>query len=66
LSGFWVLPIEIGLLRAEKMEVVLLGMLIPFPHTACKVGDPVVRGFSLTIDIAGWSPDVPVSLGIVF
>ena len=52
--------------RAEEMEVVLLGVFIPFPNTPCEVGDPIVGSFALTVNIPSWSPDVPVSLGVIF
>jgi hypothetical protein len=64
LSSFWIFPIEIGLFRAEEMEVVLLGVFIP--NTPCEVGDPIVGSFALTVNIPSWSPDVPVSLGVIF
>ena len=66
MSGFWVLPVEVRLLWAEEMEVVFLSVFIPLPHAACKVGDPVVRLFALAVDIAGWPPDVPVALWVIF
>lgn len=66
MSSFWIFPIEIGLFRAEEMEVVLLGVFIPFPNTPCEVGDPIVGGFALAVNIPSWSPDVPVSLGVIF
>jgi hypothetical protein len=66
LSSLWIFPIEIGLFGAEEMEVILLGVFIPFPNTPCKVGDPIVGGFALAVNIPSWSPDVPVSLGVIF
>ena len=60
-----VLPVQVGLLWAEQMEVVLLCVFVPFPDTACEVGNPVVGRLAFTVDIASWAPDVPVTLGVV-
>jgi hypothetical protein len=62
----FVLPVQVGLLRAEEMEVVLLCVLVPLPDAACEVGYPVVWSFADAIFIASWAPDVPVTLGVVF
>lgn len=66
MSRFGVFPVEVRLLGAKEMQIVFLGMFIPLPHTTCKVADPVVGSFALAVDITSWSPDVPVSLGVVF
>jgi hypothetical protein len=66
LSSFGIFPVEIGLLWAEKMEVVLFCLRIPGPGTAEEVADPVVWRLALAINIASRSPDVPVTLGVVF
>ena len=39
-----VLPVQIRLLLAEKMEIEVLAVTDPFPGAPCKGGDPVGRG----------------------
>lgn len=48
------------------MKVILLGVVIPLPRAASKVAHPVVWRLPFTIDEFCRSPNVPVSLGIVF
>ena len=60
-----VLPVEIGLLGTEQMEIVLFGLRIPLPGAAAKVAEPVVGGLTFPVDITGWTPNIPVALGVV-
>lgn len=38
--------------------------LVPLPRRASKPSPPVVGGSANSGDDAGWSPDVPLSLGV--
>jgi hypothetical protein len=66
LAGLFVLPVQVRLLGAEKVEIVLLCVLVPFPDTACEVRDPVIGGLAFAVNIASWAPDVPITLGVIF
>jgi hypothetical protein len=57
-----VLPVEVGLLGQEQVEVPLLGGLVPRPRGAeGELGDPVVRRL-----VGGAvAPHVPIALGVV-
>lgn len=37
LANLWVLPVQVGLLFAEQVQVVLVGSLIVLPSAACEV-----------------------------
>ena len=67
LAADGVLPVQIGLLLGEQVEVVLLGVLIPLPNTAAtKVAAPIVGRQALTrLGVFGRLPDVPIALGAV-
>lgn len=62
-----VLPVEVGLLAREEVEVVLAGRLVELPRRAGEEGLPVVRlaarrtGFEA---LAGRTPDIPVPLWV--
>lgn len=61
-----VLPVEVGLLRAEQVQVVLIGGLVVCPGAALEVAGPVVGGLAVPLGVvSGGSPDVPVSEGVV-
>src|SRR5215469_16729019 len=65
-ASFGILPVEIGLLWTEQMEIVLLSVFIPFPHTAAKVASPVVWRSTIAGNIIfRWSPYVPVTFWVV-
>jgi len=66
LASLGVLPVEIGLLGTEEMEIVFLGMLVPFPDASSEIADPVIGSFALALYITGRTPDVPVALGVIF
>ena len=66
-SGGGVLPIEIGLLFCEEVEVVFLCLLVPFPCASAEDRAPVVRWHVCAIcGVFRRSPDVPISLRVVF
>ena len=63
-----VIPVQVGLLLVEKMQVVLARGLVPGPSRARKEGPPVVGlspGLAADVPGAGVTPDVPVALGII-
>jgi hypothetical protein len=67
LSGSGRIPVDVGLLYDEQMEVVLLRFLIPLPSRFVETRAPVVGWLALAIGIVlGGPPDIPISLRIVF
>ena len=71
LADLGVLPVQVGLLGGEDVQVVLAGALVPGPGRAGEVGLPVGgfgarRARRLRDDAgAGVTPPVPVPLGVV-
>ncbi len=68
LAHLGVLPVQIGLLAVEQVEVVLPGRRIPFPHRAGEERLPVGRlraGFAAHRAGPGRAPRVPVALRAV-
>jgi hypothetical protein len=69
-----VLPVEVGLLAVEQVQVVLPAPLVPLPRRAAEERAPVVRLRAVAArlgpvagiaSVASVSPDVPVVLGVV-
>ena len=63
-----VVPVQVGLLLVEQVQVVLARSLIPGPGRAGEEGPPVVGlrpGLAANVPGAGVTPDVPVALGII-
>jgi len=63
-----VVPVQVGLLLVEQVQVVLARSLVPGPGRAGEEGPPVggLRpGLAANVPGAGVTPDVPVALGII-
>ena len=68
LAHLRVLPVEVGLLAREQVEVVLAGRGVELPHRAGEERAPVGRlraGRSRGHAVAGRPPPVPVALGVL-
>ena len=63
-----VLPVQVGLLDGEVVQVELVGRLVPFPHGGAEAGNPVVRRnrLAILVEALGVAPDVVVAVGVVF
>ena len=62
-----VLPVQVGLLDGEVVQVELAGRLVPFPHGGAEAGNPVVRRnrLAVLVEALGVAPDVVVAVGVV-
>ena len=62
-----VVPVEVGLLGQERVQVPLPGRVVPRPGPADRreVRDPVVRRLPVGAALVAVAPDVPVAPGVV-
>jgi hypothetical protein len=58
-------PVQVGLLREERVEVELLASRFPLPRRAAEERDPIVRRdpISELVDPGGVTPQIPVGVG---
>ena len=62
-----VLPVQVGLLDGEVVQVELAGRLVPLPHGGAEAGNPVVRRdrVAVLVEALRVAPDVVVAVGVV-
>ena len=62
-----VLPVQVGLLDGEVVQVELAGRLVPLPYGGAEAGNPVVRRnrLAVLVEALGVAPDVVVAVGVV-
>ena len=62
-----VLPVQVGLLDGEVVQVELAGRLVPLPYGGAEARNPVVRRnrLAVLVESLGIAPDVVVAVGVV-
>ena len=63
LAHFWILPVQVRLFFAEKMQVILTARRIPFPGRSGEGGAQSVRNAAIHARVC---PDIIVAVRIVF
>ena len=64
LAYLGVVPVEVGLLTGEKVQVKFVGSLVVFPRGPPETAGPVVGHFFLVLSLP-FSPDIIVVIGII-
>lgn len=66
ISTLVILPVQIGLLRREKMQIIVTRRFIKGPGRNIEIASPIIWRLKLTVGaFSSWPPDVPISLGVV-